>query len=96
MNPGDCTEQILKPIKTPTGMIAVDEMEDFSEVHLCSCSSNASVRYVTLSHCWGLDGLDLKIVLDTLPHIEILLYLNSYFGIFRIGHGSRQDQNLHQ
>jgi hypothetical protein len=59
---GDCAKQNLDMSLQPARLIAVGVMEDFSDVRLCSASiAQSPIRYMTLSHCWGPQGLDFKL-----------------------------------
>jgi hypothetical protein len=62
VNHDSCSRSRPDDRRRPARIIAVGSLPDFSDVKLCCLSDLERVfSYVTLSHCWGPSGLEMKI-----------------------------------
>ena len=62
VNHKECRRTPLHTSPKPSRVIAVGEQSDFSDIKVCLAKNLPSnFSYVTLSHCWGPNGLSLKL-----------------------------------
>ena len=68
----ECNREKPKGTLYPTRLIDVGQIEDFSDVKLCKTSGIGELApYVTLSHCWGPEGLSFKLLEANLAAFEV-------------------------
>ena len=62
VNHDSCSHPRPDDRRRPARVIAVGSLPDFSDVKLCCLSDlDRDFSYVTLSHCWGPSGLEMKL-----------------------------------
>lgn len=62
VNHDSCSRSRPDDRRRPARIIAVGSLPDFSDVKLCCLSDlERDFSYVTLSHCWGPSGLEMKL-----------------------------------